>query len=138
MPVIATDTTRFSAVVKHEYEPSIGTTREMAVVNDAAATWKVGAVVGKVTATGKYKLVEATAVDGSQNAAGVYIADALGNSGDVAIPANTDAKVLILARGPARVAKDLLTFGATVDTQPEKDALYAQLAALGITCDTAI
>lgn len=138
MSVIATSSNRFSAAVKHEYEPSLAYCRELVTMNDAAATLKVGAVVGKVTATGKYKLVEATAVDGSQVAAGVLIADAFGVSQDVTLPATTDTKVLILARGPAMVSKSALTFGASVDTQGELDAAYAQLAAIGILAQNAV
>lgn len=138
MAIIATDTTRFSAVVKHEYRPDLAICREVVTVNDAAATLRVGAVLGKVTATGKYKLVEATAADGSQNAVAVVIADALGNSGDIALAANTDTKVLVLARGPVIVADAALQLGATVDTGPEKAAVYASLKAVGITVETAL
>lgn len=138
MAVIAQDSTRFSAVVKHEYEPSLSYCREVVTVNEVAAvTYKVGAVLGKVTATGKYKLVEATAADGSQNAAAVVIADVLGNSNDMAIPAATDTKVLVLARGPVIVADAPLQFGASVDTAGEKQTAYDQLKALGILVETA-
>ncbi len=132
MSVFATDSTRFSAVVKHEYEPATAYCREVVTVNDVAQTMKVGTVLGKVTATGKYKKLEATAADGSQNAAAIYIGDTLGYSGDLAVAATTDTKVLVLARGPALVSKAALVFGASVDTQGELDAAYAQLAALGM------
>ena len=56
MAVFATDSTRFSALVKHEYEAATAFCRESVVINDAAGTLRVGAVLGKVTATGKYKL----------------------------------------------------------------------------------
>jgi hypothetical protein len=137
MSVFATDSTRFSAVVKHEYEPSIGTCRDVVTVNDSAVTLRVGAVLGKVTATGKYKLVEATAVDGSQVAAAIVIADSLGNSGDIALAATTDTQVLVLTRGPAIVSSAYLQFGASVDTNSEFIAQYAALKALGIVVETA-
>lgn len=132
MTVFATDSTRFSAVVKHEYEPATAFCRDVVTVNDVAQTMKIGTVLGKVTATGKYKKLEATAADGSQNAAAIYIGDTLGNSNDLVVAATTDTKVLVLTRGPAMVSKAGLTFGASVDTQGELDAAYAQLVAIGI------
>lgn len=126
MPIFATDTLRFSNTVKHEYEPALAYCREVLTINEASAkTLAIGAVLGKVTATGKYKLVEASAVDGSQVAAAVLIEDKT-------IAANTDVKVLALVRGPALVGKLGLSFGASVDTAPEFAAAYAQLAAIGI------
>lgn len=125
MPIFATDTLRFSNTVKHEYEPALAYCREVVTINDAAKTLPIGSVLGKVTATGKYKLVEATANDGSQVAAAVLIEDKT-------VAANTDVKVLALVRGPALVGKLSLSFGASVDTAPEFAAAYAQLAAIGI------
>ena len=126
MALLATDTLRFSNTVKHEYEPAMAYCREVATLNETAgATYPIGTVLGKVTATGKYKRVEATAVDGSQVAAAVTIAD-------VTVVANTDAKVVVLARGPAMVSKSALSFGASVDTAPEFATAYSQLATVGI------
>jgi hypothetical protein len=124
MAVIATDTLPFSNTFKHVYEPSMAYCFDVVTVNETAAkNYVVGTVLGKVTATGKYKLMEATAADGSQNAAGVVDAA-------VAIAANTDTKVRVAVRGPVTVGKAGLFPGASVDTQPEKDAMYASLAAL--------
>ncbi|MDE3023837.1 MAG: head decoration protein, partial [Pseudomonadota bacterium] len=100
------------------------------VVNDTFAI--------TVSGTEKYKLVDATAVDGSQVAKAVYIADNAGNSGDVAIALNTDTAVLALTRGPAVVSANALSYAATVNTTPLKNALYAQLKALGIIVETTI
>lgn len=134
MAVIAQDSTRFSAVVKHEYEAQTGYCRDVVTVNDAAATLRVGAVLGKVTATGKYKLVSGDATDGSEIAAAVLIADGLGLSGDIALSANTDTKVLVLSRGPVIVADDALQLGANADA----DEVAAQLKALGILVEAAV
>jgi Bacteriophage lambda head decoration protein D len=124
--LLSTDTLRFSNTVKHEYEPAMAYCREVVTLNEAAgATYPIGTVLGKVTATGKYKRVEATAVDGSQTAVAVTIAD-------VTVVANTDAKVVVLARGPAMVSKSALSFGASVDTAPEFATAYSQLATVGI------
>lgn len=232
MTVIATDSTRFSAVVKHEYEPSLALCRDVVTVYDAAATLSVGAVLGafiasptgtaaakagntgdgamgavtvtsnanlklgvyKVTITEavsdagkfvvvdpegdvvgsgnvavafsqagiaftladgaanfvvgdgftitvagtvKYKLVEATATDGTEVSSAILIADSSGNSSDITLTANTDTKVLVLKRGPAIVASAGLQFGASVDTAGELATAYAQLKTLGIIVETA-
>lgn len=132
MPLIATDTLRYSNTVKYELEPALGFCRDVVTANEAGAkTYAVGTVLGKVTAGGKYKITEATAVDGSQNAAAIVLEDK-------SVPATTDTKVLVLVRGPAIVSKSALTYGATIDTQPEKDAVYAALAALNILVNDTI
>lgn len=138
MAIFATESNRFSNVVKHEYDPATSYCRDVVVVNDAAATFKVGAVLGKVTATGKYKLVTVAAVDGSQVASAVVIGDSVGNAGDVTIPATTDTNVLVLSRGPVIVSASALQLGADVDTAPEKLVVYTALKAVGIIVETTI
>lgn len=137
MSVIATDSTRFSAVVKFEFEPSLSYCREVVTVNDSAQTLVVGTVLGKVTATGKYKVQDASASDGSEVAAAVLIADSLGLSRDIALAGSTDTSVLVLARGPVILSKAGLTMGAGTDTTNEKNAVYASLKALGMICEDA-
>lgn len=134
MAVFATDSTRFSAVVKFELEPQAAVCRESIVINDAAATLRVGAVLGKVTATGKWKLALSAAVDGSQNPAGVLIMDGLGLSGDIALAANTDTKAIVLARGPVIVADAGLQLG----TGTTLAAATTALKALGILVEAAV
>lgn len=134
MAVIATDSTRFSALVKHEYEPQLSFCRDVVTVNDAAQTLKVGAVLGKVTATGKYKLCTSGAADGSQTPAAIVIADAAGNSNDIALAATTDTKVLVLTRGPVIVADAALQLGTGITAA----AVKAALAPAGILVETAI
>jgi hypothetical protein len=125
MPVIATDTNRYSEVVKFEFEPSVGYTREAGVINDVAATLKVGTVLGKVTATGKYKVALSAASDGSQTPVAVLIADGNGVSNDLVVPASTDTRCLVLARGPAIVADSALTLGTGITAAAAKAALQA-------------
>ena len=134
MAVFATDSTRFSALVKHEYEPTSGICRESIVINDAAATLRVGAVLGKVTATGKYKLALSAAVDGSQNPAAVLIADGLGLSTDITLVAATDTKALVLVRGPVIVADAALQLGTGITA----GAAATALKALGIIVEVAV
>jgi hypothetical protein len=230
MTVLATSSNVFSTVVKHEYEPSIGFCRDAITVNDAAATYTVGTVLGRflaspvataaavvgtgngaigtvtatakakigtytvrivkavanagefnvldpngkvigtgtvavaftspdltftladgstdfalgdtisiaVSGTEKYKKVEATATDGTDVARAIFIADVLGNSGDLAVAATTDTTVLAITRGPVVVSKSKLSFGASVDTAAELAKAYAELAAVGILAETTV
>jgi len=91
-----------------------------------------------VTGTEKYKILENTASDGSAAFAGVYIGASNGLGIDTSVAATTDTTVLILERGPALVAKEGLTLGASIDTAAEKAALYAQMAAVGIIAEAQI
>ena len=126
MPTISQDTLRKSNLVKQETFPEQGYNYDAVTVNEAAIkTYAVGTVLGKVTASGKYKICVQTAVDGSQTAAALVV-------GDQTIPATTDTKVLAMVRGPAIVSKDALVLDASHDLQAEKDAIYASLTALGI------
>ena len=54
------------------------------------------------------------------------------NTLSVVCAAATDTYALVLARGPAKVAKQQLILGAGTDTDAEKLAVYDALAALGI------
>lgn len=132
MAAIETRSTRLGAVLQYEDHPEYGHCRDVVVANEAAIkTYVIGTVLGKVTATGKYKILEATASDGSQNFAGIYIGDPKGDNKQT-IAATTDTNVVVLFRGPAGVGKANLVFGASVDTAPELAAVYAQMEAVGI------
>lgn len=132
MAAIDTRSTRLGAVLQYEDHPEYGHCRDVVVANEAAIkTYVIGTVLGKVTATGKYKILEATAADGSQNFAGIYIGEPKGDNKQT-IAATTDTDVVVLFRGPAGVGKPNLVFGASVDTAPELAAVYAQMEAVGI------
>ncbi len=132
MAAIETRSTRLGAVLQYEDHPEYGHCRGVVVANEAAIkTYVIGTVLGKVTATGKYKILEATAADGSQNFAGIYIGEPKGDNKQT-IAATTDTDVVVLFRGPAGVGKANLVFGASVDTAPELAAVYAQMEAVGI------
>lgn len=227
MTIIATEGTRFSNVVKREYEPATAFCRDVVTYNGTAVTLQVGAVFGSfiaspvitpgamvgtgnatagtasvaanqflllgtytvsmltattyvvldpqgdsigtgattvafkangltftvtaggtpavagdtlpivITGTKKYKLVEATATDGTQIASAVMIADVLGLARPTLPVVNTDTTFLCLTRGPAIVNKSQLTFGASV-TGAALTTAYAQLAALGIIPETQV
>lgn len=134
MAVFATDSTRFSAVVKYELEPQLALCRESVVLNDTAQTLKVGAVLGKVTATGKYRLSLSASTDGSETPVAILIADVMGSSTDIVLANATDTKALVLARGPAIVADAALQRGTGITAAAAKAALFA----VGILVETAI
>jgi hypothetical protein len=114
-------------VLKYELNPNF--TRETITVL-AGTAYPVGAVLGRITASGKYKLATSGGTDGAQTAAAVllYAVDATA----------ADASGLVVMRGPAIVSKAALVFDATVDDAAKTAAKHAQLTALGIIArDTA-
>lgn len=126
MPIVQTDTARISNLVKHELWPETGFCRKEVIVNEATAkTYAVGTVLGKVTATGKYKIAVETAVDGSKVPAALVIKDQ-------SVAATTDTKVVVLVKGPAEVSKDALVLDTTYNDNTKKQAVYDALEALNI------
>lgn len=91
-----------------------------------------------VTGTVKYKLVEATATDGTEVAKAVVVGDSMGAPTSIVAAANTDVNALVLYRGVCAVADKALTYGASVDTDAEKAVVKAQLEAVGIDVLTQI
>ena len=133
MPVISQTYPTDGNVVIYEEGREVGWTREGVVVNETVDTvYDHGHVVGKVTATGKYKLCNPSAADGSQNAAGIVRWQANANGGDFTVKAITDTRVVISTRGGMILSKDGIRFGPGFTTQVQKDAAIAQLDALGI------
>jgi hypothetical protein len=108
-------------VLKYELNPNF--TRE-SVTLLAGTAYPVGAVLGRITANGKYKMATSGGSDGAQTAAAVllYAVDA----------SDADATAIILARGPAIVSKAALVFDATVDDGAKIATKHGQLTALGI------
>lgn len=137
MTILATDTARYSDVVKHEYEPSLAFTRELVVVNDASKTLTLGMLLGKVTATGKYKESVETAIDGSQNPVAVVVGKDLHNL-SVAVPATTDTKVLAIVRGETIVRKTGLKPHSSFNDATKLAAAYASLATKEILANDSI
>lgn len=82
-----------------------------------------------VGGTEKYKLVEATATDGTQNGKVVVVGDAMGQPRSQAVVVNTDTNFLVLYRGPAAVADASLNFGASVTAGAVRTAALASLSA---------
>src|SRR4051794_25929824 len=93
----------------------------------AGTAYPLGAVLGRITASSKYRFSPAAQVvgdEGAETATAVLIE---------AVDATAGDKVgLIVVRGPIIVSKDALVFDASVDQPAEKAAKHAQLAAVGI------
>ena len=108
-------------VLKYEVNPNY--TRETVTLLEGT-NYPVGAVLGRITASGKYKLATSGGSDGAQTASAVLL---------YAVNASaTDAIGVVIARGPAIVSKAALVFDATVDDAPKTATKHGQLAALGI------
>ena len=108
-------------VLKYELNPNY--TRETVTLL-SGTNYPVGAVLGRITASGKMKLSTAAGSDGAQNAAAVllYATDAIA----------ADQKAVVIVRGPAIVSQATLVFDASVDDTAKTAAKHAQLTALGI------
>ena len=108
-------------VLKYELNPNF--TRETVTLL-AGTNYRVGAVLGRITASGKMKLSTATGTDGAQNAAAVLLYDVEARA--------ADATGIVVLRGPAIVSKAALVFDASVDDAAKTAAKHAQLTTLGI------
>lgn len=139
MATVSTRADVLGKVLKWIAHPDIDYHFDVVTLNVAsAATLAVGTVLAKVTATGKYLVQDASLASGAGlEAAGILIGTDLENTG-VTAAAATDVSVLMLARGPVRVAKGNLIMGAGTDTDAEKLAVYNTLAGLGIVADAVV
>ena len=120
MPVL-TEPPSMGDVLKYEVNPNY--TREVVTLL-AGMPYPVGAVLGRITASGKYKLATSGGTDGAQTASAVLL---------YAVDATlADATGIVVARGPAIVSRAALAYGATVDDGTKIAAKITQLAAAGI------
>ena len=108
-------------VVKFQIDPNY--TNE-AITLLLGTNYKAGSVLGKITATGKYKLATGAGADGAQIASAVLL-----NPVDATA---ADATGVILARGPAIVSKAALVFDVSVNTVPLTATKWAELTTVGI------
>jgi hypothetical protein len=126
MPVLTQPPT-MGDVLKYEVNPNY--TRETVPLL-AGTAYPVGSVLGRITASGKYKLATSGGSDGAQTAGAVllYAVDATPG----------DAVGVVLVRGPAIVSRAALAYDGTVDDAAKITTKISQLAALGIVVrDTA-
>lgn len=99
-----------------------GTYSREAITVVSGQNLAAGTIVGKITASGKYKAYDDDNVDGSEAAAGILYAAVDASGGD--------APGVIICR-QAEVADSLLVWASTNDSG-DKTAGKADLAALGI------
>ena len=108
-------------VLKYEVNPNY--TREVVTLL-AGMPYPVGAVLGRITASGKYKLATSGGTDGAQTASAVLL---------YAVDATlADTTGIVIARGPAIVSRAALAYDATVDDAAKITTKIGQLAAVGI------
>lgn len=114
-------------VLKYEVNPNY--TRETITLL-AGMPYPTGSVLGRITASGKYKLATSGGSDGAQTASAVLL---------YAVDATlADATGIVVARGPAIVSRAALVYDATVDDGAKIITKIGQLAAAGILArDTA-
>lgn len=111
-------------LIKREFDPDY--TRE-SVTLKAGAAYPLGAVLGRITADGKYTFSPAAStagIEGAEVACAVLLH---------AVPASdTDTQAVVLARGPVIVSDRALAFDASVDDAAAISLKHQQLAAHGI------
>ena len=120
MPVL-TEQPSMGDVLKYEVNPNY--TREVITLL-IGMPYPVGAVLGKITASGKYTLSPATGADGSQVASAVLLYDV-----DATL---ADATGIVVTRGPSIVSRAALAYDASVDDGAKITTKLGQLAAVGI------
>ena len=123
MPTL-TKGTQIGDLLKYELN---GSYNRETVTLKAGTNYALGSVLGKITASGKYRLSPAAQVvgdEGAETAIAVLIEPVDATGGDMT--------GLVAARGPIIVSKDALVFDATVDLAAEKVAKHTQLAAAGL------
>ena len=120
MPVL-TEPPSMGDVLKYEVNPNY--TREVVTLL-AGMPYPVGSVLGRITASGKYKLATSGGTDGAQTASAVLL---------YAVDATlADTTGIVIARGPAIVSRAALAYDATVDDGAKITTKIGQLAAVGI------
>ncbi|GIX11764.1 head decoration protein [Elioraea sp.] len=109
-----------------KYELNASYCRETVTLK-AGTSYALGSVLGRITASGKYRLSPAAQVVGDE---GAEVATAV--LLEAVDAAAGDRTGLVVARGPAIVSKAGLVFDASVDQEAEKAAKHAELSAAGI------
>ena len=93
----------------------------------SGTNYALGAVLGKITASGKYRLspnAEVVGDEGAESAVAVLLeaVDATGG----------DKTGVVVARGPVILSRAALAFDASVDDATKQAAKHAELAASGL------
>ena len=111
-------------LIKRESDPDY--TRETVTLK-AGTAYPLGAVLGRITATGVYAFSPAASTTGIE---GAEIANAVLLHPVAA--SDTDTQAVVLARGQVIVADRALAFDASVTSDAAKSLKHQQLAAHGI------
>lgn len=104
-------------------EASGSRSRDNITIVSGAGVVAAGTVLGKITASGKYKPSTDTGSDGGQTAIAISLYKVDATSADVAVAAITR---------DAEVNRNILTYDSTVSDDTKKSAKHTQLAAVGI------
>jgi hypothetical protein len=123
MPVLTKDPTLGDLL---KYELNGNYTREVVTLK-GGTLYPLGAVLGKITASGIFRFSPAATVtgdEGAETAVAVLIEAVDATDGD--------RDGLVVARGPAIVSKGALVFDASVDEPAEIVAKHAELSAAGV------
>lgn len=109
-----------------KYELSANYCRETVTLK-AGTSYALGAVLGKITATAKYRLSPAAAVIGDEGAevARAVLIEAVDAT-------DGDRTGLVVARGPVILSRDRLVYDASVDQAAEIAAKEAELSQVGL------
>jgi hypothetical protein len=129
MPVLVASPT-LSDLLKFELNASY--TRETVALK-AGTSYPLGAVLGRITATGEYRLSPSAEIVGDEGAE-VAVAVLL----DTVDATDGAATGLIAARGPVILAEGVLAFDTSVDQPAERAAKITQLAAAGLVARTTV
>ena len=124
MNTVLTSPATLGDLIKRESDPDY--TRDTVTLK-AGTAYPLGAVLGRITADGKYTFSPAASTTGSE---GAEIANAVLIAAVDATAADTQA--LVLARGPVIVADRALAFDASVADAAAQSLKHQQLAAHGI------
>src|SRR5690606_17782741 len=123
MPVLTMPST-LGDLLKYELNASY--CRE-AVTLKAGTNYALGSVLGRITASGKYRLspdAEVVGDEGAEVATAILIEAVDASAGD--------RTGLVVARGPVIVSTAALVFGASVDDATRTAAKHAEPSAAGI------
>ena len=119
--IVLTQPPSIGNVLKYEVNPNY--TRDTIPLL-MGMPYPVGSVLGKITASGKYKLATSGGADGAQTAVAVLL---------YAVDATlADATGIVVARGPSIVSRAGLAYDATVNDGAKITTKLGQLAAVGI------
>ncbi|OAN51135.1 head decoration protein [Magnetospirillum moscoviense] len=129
MPVLTASPT-LGDLLKFELNASY--TRETVTLK-AGSRYPLGSVLGRITASGEFRLSSAAEVVGDEGAE-VAVAVLL----DTVDATDGVVTGLIAARGPVILADSALVFDASIDQPTERAAKIAQLATVGLVARTTV